>query len=82
MIPALWKAKAERATTPGTPERAAALTTATRQSSSALGVIGAVGAMGGFLVPLAFSRAVGGRPAVVDEGRLHGLHRATTCSAR
>ena len=55
MIPALWKAKAERTTTPGTSERAAALTTATRQSSSALGVIGAVGAMGGFLVPLAFS---------------------------
>jgi NNP family nitrate/nitrite transporter-like MFS transporter len=55
MIPSLWKAKAERETAPGTPERAAALTTATRQSSSALGVIGAVGAIGGFLVPLAFA---------------------------
>jgi NNP family nitrate/nitrite transporter-like MFS transporter len=55
MIPALWKAEAERSTAAGTPERAAALTTATRQSSSALGVIGAVGALGGFLVPLAFS---------------------------
>jgi NNP family nitrate/nitrite transporter-like MFS transporter len=55
MIPALWRVKAERSTVPGTPERAAALTTATRQSSSALGVIGAVGAVGGFLVPLAFS---------------------------
>ena len=55
MIPSLWKAKAERATSPGTPERAAALTSATRQASAALGVIGAVGAMGGFLVPLAFS---------------------------
>ena len=55
MIPALWKAEAERSTAPGTPERAAALATATRQSSSALGVIGAVGALGGFLVPLAFS---------------------------
>jgi NNP family nitrate/nitrite transporter-like MFS transporter len=55
MIPALWKAKAERETVPGTPERAAALATATRQSSSALGVIGAVGGLGGFLVPLAFA---------------------------
>ena len=55
MIPALWKAKAERSTTPGTQERATALTTATRQASSALGVIGAVGALGGFLVPLAFA---------------------------
>ena len=55
MIPALWKAKAERESAPGTPERAAALTTANRQASAALGVIGAVGAIGGFLVPLAFS---------------------------
>lgn len=55
MIPSLWRARAERDTVPGTPERAHALTTATRQSSSALGVIGAVGAVGGFLVPLAFS---------------------------
>ena len=55
MIPALWKAKAERESAPGTPERAVALVTATRQASSALGVIGAVGAIGGFLVPLAFA---------------------------
>src|SRR5690349_6449492 len=62
MIPALWKASAERATAPGTPERAAALTSATRQSSSALGVIGAVGAVGGFLVPLAFAAPWVGDP--------------------
>ena len=55
MIPAIWRREAERATTPGTPERAAAITRATKQSSAALGVIGAVGAMGGFLIPLAFS---------------------------
>lgn len=62
MIPALWKASAERETAPGTPERAAALTSATRQSSSALGVIGAVGAVGGFLVPLAFAAPWVGDP--------------------
>ena len=55
MIPAIWKVEAERATTPGTPERAAALRSATQQASAALGIIGAVGAIGGFLVPLAFS---------------------------
>jgi NNP family nitrate/nitrite transporter-like MFS transporter len=62
MIPALWKASAERETAPGTPERGAALTSATRQSSSALGVIGAVGAVGGFLVPLAFAAPWVGDP--------------------
>ncbi|MGN0063911.1 MAG: MFS transporter [Nocardioides sp.] len=55
MIPSIWRVRAERATTPGTRERAEALAAATRQSSAALGIIGAVGAMGGFLVPLAFS---------------------------
>jgi NNP family nitrate/nitrite transporter-like MFS transporter len=55
MIPALWRAEAERTTVPGTAARDAALATATRQSSAALGVIGAVGAVGGFLVPLAFA---------------------------
>jgi NNP family nitrate/nitrite transporter-like MFS transporter len=55
MIPAIFRVEAERATTPRTPERAAALRTATTLSSAAIGVIGAVGAVGGFLVPLAFS---------------------------
>jgi len=55
MIPAIWRAEAERATTPHTPERAAALRAATQQASAALGVIGAVGAVGGFLIPLAFA---------------------------
>lgn len=55
MIPAIWRTEAERTTTPGTPQRAAALDTATKQASAAIGVIGAVGAIGGFLVPLAFS---------------------------
>jgi MFS transporter, NNP family, nitrate/nitrite transporter len=55
MIPAIWRREAESTTEAGTPERAAALATATKQSSAALGVIGAVGAMGGFLIPIAFS---------------------------
>jgi NNP family nitrate/nitrite transporter-like MFS transporter len=55
MIPTIWKVRAERATTPATSEREEALASATRQSSAALGIIGAVGALGGFLVPLAFS---------------------------
>ena len=55
MIPAIWKTKAERATTPNTPERVSALGLATKQASAAIGVIGAVGAMGGFLIPLAFA---------------------------
>jgi MFS transporter, NNP family, nitrate/nitrite transporter len=55
MIPAIWRRDAERTTAPGTRERAAALVVATKQSSAALGVIGAVGAIGGFLIPIAFS---------------------------
>jgi NNP family nitrate/nitrite transporter-like MFS transporter len=55
MIPAIFKTEAERATTPNTAERAAALDVATKQSSAAIGVIGAVGALGGFLIPIAFS---------------------------
>jgi NNP family nitrate/nitrite transporter-like MFS transporter len=55
MIPAIWRREAESTTEAGTPERAAALGKATKQSSAALGVVGAVGAMGGFLVPIAFS---------------------------
>ncbi|NPC98248.1 MFS transporter [Nocardioides sp. zg-DK7169] len=55
MIPAIFRTRAERTTTPGTPQRADALLAATRLSSAAIGVIGAVGAIGGFLIPLAFS---------------------------
>ncbi len=55
MIPAYWRAEAERSTAAGTPERTAAITAATKQASAAIGVIGAVGAVGGFLIPLAFS---------------------------
>ena len=55
MIPAIFRTEAERATTPNTPERVAAMVTATKQSSAAIGVIGAVGAIGGFLIPIAFS---------------------------
>jgi NNP family nitrate/nitrite transporter-like MFS transporter len=55
MIPAIWRREAEVTTEAGTPERAEALASSTKQASAALGVIGAVGAMGGFLIPLAFS---------------------------
>jgi NNP family nitrate/nitrite transporter-like MFS transporter len=55
MIPAIWRREAETTTEPGSPARAAALVAATKQSSAALGVIGAVGALGGFLIPIAFS---------------------------
>jgi NNP family nitrate/nitrite transporter-like MFS transporter len=55
MIPAIWRTEAERATTPNTPERTAALSAATKQASAALGVVGAMGALGGFLIPIAFS---------------------------
>jgi NNP family nitrate/nitrite transporter-like MFS transporter len=55
MIPAIWRTEAERATTPGTPERSAALLAGTTQASAAIGFIGAVGAIGGFLIPMAFS---------------------------
>ncbi len=55
MIPSIWRTEAERATAPHTPERTAALASSNKQASAALGVIGAVGAMGGFLIPIAFS---------------------------
>jgi NNP family nitrate/nitrite transporter-like MFS transporter len=55
MIPAIWRREAVTTTEAGTPERAAALALATKQSSAALGIIGAVGALGGFLIPIAFS---------------------------
>ena len=55
MIPAIWRREAETTTEAGTPERAAAITSSTKQASAALGVIGAIGAMGGFLIPIAFS---------------------------
>jgi NNP family nitrate/nitrite transporter-like MFS transporter len=68
MIPAIWRTGAERATTPHTPERAAALRVATQQSSAALGVIGAVGALGGFLIPIAFSSPWVDNPLTATQG--------------
>ena len=55
MIPAIFRTSALRTTEAGTPERATALDQSTKQSSAAIGVIGAVGALGGFLIPIAFS---------------------------
>ena len=58
MIPAIFRTEAERATDhagPGTPEREAALLAGTKKASAAVGIIGAVGAIGGFLIPMAFS---------------------------
>ncbi len=61
MIPAIFRTDAERASTPGTPERAAALLAGTKKASAAVGIIGAVGAIGGFLIPITF-----GSPWVTD----------------
>jgi NNP family nitrate/nitrite transporter-like MFS transporter len=61
MIPAIFKTEAERATTPNTPERVAAMLTATKRASAAVGIIGAVGAIGGFLIPITF-----GSPWITD----------------
>ena len=55
MIPAIWRKEAERSTDADTPARSAALLAANKQASAAIGVIGAVGALGGFLIPIAFS---------------------------
>ena len=55
MIPAIFRTEAERATTPNTKERTAALVVATRKASAAIGIIGAAGAIGGFLIPITFS---------------------------
>jgi MFS transporter, NNP family, nitrate/nitrite transporter len=68
MIPSIWLAEAERRTTPRTPGRAAALDAATKESSAALGVVGAAGAMGGFLIPLAFSAPWVGEPLTATIG--------------
>ncbi len=68
MIPAIWRTAAERSTSPGTPERSAALLAATKQSSAAIGVIGAVGAIGGFLIPIAFSSPWVDNPMSATQG--------------
>lgn len=68
MIPAIWRTEAERATAPDTPARTAALLAGTKQSSAAIGVIGAVGAMGGFLIPMAFSAPWVDDPMSVTKG--------------
>jgi NNP family nitrate/nitrite transporter-like MFS transporter len=61
MIPAIFRSEADRASTPGTPEREAAILAATKRSSAAVGMIGAVGAIGGFLIPITF-----GSPWITD----------------
>jgi MFS transporter, NNP family, nitrate/nitrite transporter len=68
MIPAIWRTQALRATSEGTPERAAALDRSTKQASAAIGVIGAVGAIGGFLIPIAFSSPWVDDPASATQG--------------
>jgi NNP family nitrate/nitrite transporter-like MFS transporter len=68
MIPAIWRSDAERTTQAGTPERTSALALATKQASAAIGVIGAVGAMGGFLIPIAFSSPWVDNPLSATQG--------------
>jgi NNP family nitrate/nitrite transporter-like MFS transporter len=61
MIPHIFRAQAQAATSEGTVERYTAEANATKISSAALGVVGAVGALGGFLIPITF-----GSPWVTD----------------
>ena len=68
MIPAIFRTSALRTTDAGTPERATALDLATKQSSAAIGFIGAVGAIGGFLIPIAFSSPWVNNPLSATKG--------------
>jgi nitrate/nitrite transporter NarK len=61
MIPLIQQDRAKKETTPGTPERKAALLKATKESSAVIGIAGAIGALGGFLIPITF-----GSPWVTD----------------
>jgi NNP family nitrate/nitrite transporter-like MFS transporter len=54
MIPLIQQDRAKKETTAGTPERAAALLKATKESSAVIGIAGAIGALGGFLIPITF----------------------------
>ncbi|EFQ82438.1 transporter, major facilitator family protein [Aeromicrobium marinum DSM 15272] len=62
MIPHIFKAQAQNATTAGTDERRAAEARAVKEGSAALGIIGAAGAMGGFLIPITFGSPWVGDP--------------------
>ena len=61
MIPLIWKAQAQEATSEGTVERYAAEAKSTKESSAVIGIAGAIGALGGFLIPITF-----GSPWVTD----------------
>ena len=61
MIPLIQQDRAKKETAAGTPERAAALLKATKESSAVIGIAGAIGALGGFLIPITF-----GSPWVTD----------------
>ncbi len=61
MIPLIWKVRAEQSGPEGSPERARAMITSTREASTVLGIVGAIGAIGGFLVPITF-----GSPWITD----------------
>ena len=69
MIPAIWRAEVEATTEPGTPERDRALLDldASRPRPRS-GVIGAVGAIGGFLIPIAFSSPWVDSPLAATKG--------------
>jgi len=61
MIPLIWKAQAQSATSEGTVERYAAEAKSTKESSAVIGIAGAIGALGGFAIPITF-----GSPWVTD----------------
>ncbi len=56
------------ATTPGTSERVIAVAGATKKASAAVGMIGAVGALGGFLIPIAFTSPWVDNPLTATKG--------------
>ena len=52
MIPAIFRADAQRAAGSGAADRETALAAGRRDAAAALGIAGAVGALGGFLIPV------------------------------
>ncbi|GAA3530222.1 NarK family nitrate/nitrite MFS transporter [Aeromicrobium panaciterrae] len=54
MIPHIWKSMAADAGPDGSPDRVAAESKATKESSAVIGIAGAIGALGGFVIPIFF----------------------------
>nr|WP_179503928.1 MFS transporter [Nocardioides daedukensis] len=75
MIPLIWSKRAVDSTAAGSPERLAAVSGATKQSSAVIGIAGSIGAIGGFLIPMTF-----GAPWVEDPvAAVKGAFLVFTC---